>query len=320
MARAGYGDLEVGAETSSVQAVHPVGTEAAPGIAFSTDTDVGLYRAGANQLGVSVSGTGQVVIVDGALQPVTTNDIDLGTADLQFKNAWFDGALEADAITVGGVSVATGTNATTFTITAVSDDDTVYPVFVTGTSGSNAAEVDTGFTFNPSTNVLTAPGEIDAASLDISGDADIDGTMEADAYTVDGATLAEYISDTVGAMVGSNTETNIAVTYDDSDNTLDFVVASDLNTTGTAAGLSATLAVASGGTGITSLGTGVATFMGTPSSANLRSALTDETGTGGAVFATSPTLVTPVLGTPASGNLTNCTNAGKTVGFIIAMA
>ena len=43
MARAGYGDLEVGAETSSVQAVHPVGTAAAPGIAFSTDTDVGLY-------------------------------------------------------------------------------------------------------------------------------------------------------------------------------------------------------------------------------------------------------------------------------------
>jgi len=35
--------------------------------------------------------------------------------------------------------------------------------------------------------------------------------------------------------------------------------------------------------------------------------LTDETGTGSAVFATSPTLVTPVLGTPSSGTLTNCT-------------
>ena len=151
MARAGYGDLEVGAETSSVQAVHPVGSAAAPGIAFSTDTDVGLYRAGANQLGISVSGTGQVAIIDGVLQPITTNDIDLGTASLQFKNAY------------------------------------------------------------------------------------IDGTIEADAYTVAGTALNEYIADTIGAMVTSNTETNVTVTYDDGDNTLDFVVASDLDTSGNAA-------------------------------------------------------------------------------------
>ena len=72
-------------------------------------------------------------------------------------------------------------------------------------------------------------------------------------------------------------------------------------------GVTGTLPVGNGGTGITSLGSNVATFLGTPSSANLRSALTDETGTGGAVFATSPTLVTPALGTPASGTLTNCT-------------
>jgi len=68
-----------------------------------------------------------------------------------------------------------------------------------------------------------------------------------------------------------------------------------------------TLPVANGGTGITSLGTGVATFLGTPSSANLAAALTDETGTGANVFATSPTLVTPILGTPTSATLTNAT-------------
>lgn len=56
------------------------------------------------------------------------------------------------------------------------------------------------------------------------------------------------------------------------------------NTTGTAAGLSATLAVASGGTGVTT-----------------------STGTGSTVLSTSPTLVTPALGTPSSGTLTNCT-------------
>lgn len=63
------------------------------------------------------------------------------------------------------------------------------------------------------------------------------------------------------------------------------------NTTGT-------LAIAKGGTGITSFGTGIDTFLGTPSSANLRAALTDETGTGSAVFATSPTIATPTLTAP----------------------
>jgi hypothetical protein len=72
--------------------------------------------------------------------------------------------------------------------------------------------------------IFKASGEIAATSLDISGDVDVDGTLEADAITVNGATLAETISDTVGAMVGSNTETGIAVSYDDSDNTLDFVI------------------------------------------------------------------------------------------------
>jgi hypothetical protein len=80
---------------------------------------------------------------------------------------------------------------------------------------------------------------------------------------------------------------------------------------------SATLTNATGlpiATGVSGLGTGVATFLATPSSANLRSALTDETGTGSAVFATSPTLVTPVLGTPTSATLTNATGLPLTTG------
>lgn len=47
--------------------------------------------------------------------------------------------------------------------------------------------------------------------------------------------------------------------------------------------------------GVTGLGTGVATFLATPSSANLASALTDETGTGAAVFGTAPTISNPTL-------------------------
>jgi hypothetical protein len=77
---------------------------------------------------------------------------------------------------------------------------------------------------------FTITGELDAATLDISGNADIDGTLEADAYTVDGTALNEYIADTVGAMVTGNTETGITVTYQDSDNTLDFATSGTAST------------------------------------------------------------------------------------------
>jgi hypothetical protein len=64
-------------------------------------------------------------------------------------------------------------------------------------------------------------------------------------------------------------------------------------------------------TGISGLGSGVATFLATPSSANLAAAVTNETGSGALVFATSPTLVTPALGTPASGVVTNLTGTAS---------
>jgi hypothetical protein len=54
--------------------------------------------------------------------------------------------------------------------------------------------------------------------------------------------------------------------------------------------ISGTLPVENGGTGITSFGSGVATWLGSPSSENLAAAITDETGTGSLVFAYSPSL------------------------------
>jgi hypothetical protein len=88
----------------------------------------------------------------------------------------------------------------------------------------------------------------------------------------------------------------------------------------TSAALAANALVIGGGAGAapatTTTGTGILTWLGTPSSANLASAVTDETGSGSLVFATSPTLVTPVLGTPTSGTLSNCTVDGTySVGF-----
>ena len=74
-----------------------------------------------------------------------------------------------------------------------------------------------------SLGTITSAG-LTTTALDISGNADIAGTLEADAYTVDGATLAEYITDTTGAMFSSNTESGITVTFQDGDNTIDLSV------------------------------------------------------------------------------------------------
>lgn len=73
-------------------------------------------------------------------------------------------------------------------------------------------------------------------------------------------------------------------------------------------------------TGISGLGTGVATFLATPTSANLRTVVSDETGTGALVFGssptidtptlTSPTMTAPVLGTVTSGVISACTSSG----------
>jgi hypothetical protein len=79
------------------------------------------------------------------------------------------------------------------------------------------------------------------------------------------------------------------------------------NITGTASGLTAGNVTTNANLTGAITSTGNATSLGSFSSANLLGALTDETGTGSAVFATSPTLVTPILGTPTSATLTNAT-------------
>ena len=73
-------------------------------------------------------------------------------------------------------------------------------------------------------------------------------------------------------------------------------------------------------TGVAGLGSNVAVFLETPSSANLRNAVTDETGFGALVFATSPTLVTPVLGvaTATSVNKVNFTEPASNATLTIA--
>jgi len=173
-----------------------------------------------------------------------------------------------------------------------------YPVSkVLGTSDTIIVSRPDGSTFNINSSISTS-----TTGVTITGTLAVSG-----AFTVGGITLAETIADTVGAMVTSNTESGITVAYVDGDNTLDFTVGTlNQNTTGNAA----TVTTNANLTGhVTSSGN--AAVLGSFSSAQLKAALTDETGSGIAVFATSPALVTPALGTPASGVMTNATGTAS---------
>ncbi len=168
-----------------------------------------------------------VVDIDGAVDMATTLTVggEVTAASLDISgNVDIDGTLETDALSLNGTAV-----------TATAADINLIDGITNGTViASKAIITDSNKDITGGRNI-TISGELDAGSLDISGDADIDGTLEADAITIGGITLAETISDTVGAMVSSNTETNITVTYQDSDNTLDFAFSGSADTTGNAA-------------------------------------------------------------------------------------
>ena len=96
-------------------------------------------------------------------------------------------------------------------------------------------------------------------------------------------------------------------TYATSAGIATYASSAGIATYATSAGIATNVTTNANLTGhVTSVGN--AAVLGSFSSSKLATALTDETGSGSAVFATSPTLVTPVLGTPTSGNLSNCTN------------
>jgi len=208
--------------------------------------------------------------------------------------------------TLDGVTLATGNRILIKNQTTQSQNG-VYTVNATGaptraTDYDSTPEVDAGdFIFVEGgtvngktgwvqTNVITTIETDAIAFTQFSGS----GTYSAGTgLTLTGTTFSINTATTVDTST-SQTLTN--KTINGSNNTITNVSLTS--------GVTGTLPVANGGTGITSLGTGVATFLGTPSSANLISAITDETGTGSLVFATSPTLVTPTLGAATATSIT----------------
>ena len=204
-------------------ALSNVGDVQLDSIAGDGDTNTSITFSGSDVITITAGGDAQFTFNNGSILPSTDNDIDLGSSSYEFKDAYFDGtvttdALVADTADINGGSVDGATLGTNSAITqAVIDNVNI--------NGATIGHTDDTDLITLADGVVTVAGELDATTLDISGNADIDGTLEADAYTVDGTALATYIRDTVGTnMVSSNTESGITVTYDTTNDNIDFAI------------------------------------------------------------------------------------------------
>ena len=201
----------------------------------STASELNLIDGGTSR-GTTAVASGDGILINDAGTMAMTNVDTVSTYFASHSvgggNIVTTGALDTGSITSGFGTIDTGASAITTTGLISGGSLDIDDVLINGTTIGHTDDTDL---MTVADGVLTVAGELDAATLDISGNADIDGTLEADAYTVDGTALNEYIADTVGAMVSSNTETGITVTYQDGDNTIDFVVGTlNQDTTGTA--------------------------------------------------------------------------------------
>ena len=204
-------------------ALSNVGAVQLDSIAGDGDTNTSITFSGSDVITITAGGDAQFTFNNGSILPSTDNDIDLGSSSYEFKDAYFDGtvttdALVADTADINGGSVDGATLGTNSAITqAVIDNVNI--------NGATIGHTDDTDLITLADGVVTVAGELDATTLDISGNADIDGTLEADAITVNGTALATFVRDTVGTnMVSSNTESGITVTYDTTNDNIDFAI------------------------------------------------------------------------------------------------
>jgi len=164
-------ELTVAASQTSITSVH------ATDLIIGEDSQTAIDFGTPNEIDFKADNAARLTLTSSALYPVTNNQIDLGTSSLEFKDAYFDGTVTADAFAgplTGDVTgnADTATVATTVTITdneSTNEDNAI--IFTAGgdvDGGNIGLESDGTLTYNPSTGKITATGFIGA----LTGNAD----------------------------------------------------------------------------------------------------------------------------------------------------
>jgi len=298
-----------------------------------TTTLAGTLTYGGTTLAATATGTGGMVLQNSAFLSAP-----LLSAPTTIGGTFNSPTLSAPIL--GTPASGTLTNCTSLPVsTGISGLGTGVATFLATPSSSNLAsavtdETGTGSLVFQNAPFLSAPtlsspvingGRLNAST--ISAPTVINGTLNAS--TLSAPTLTGTV--TAGGSVGTNgyylqtTGTGVQWAAVTTGSVAFSTLTGGTNTSaamvvGTGASIAATgsgtiTATAAPLAGISGLGTGVSTFLGTPSSANLAAALTDETGTGSVVFQNSPFLSAPTLSTPVinGGTLNASTISAPTI-------
>ena len=143
----------------------------------------------------------QLILTDGALTPGTNAILDLGTDALEFKDAYFDGTVEADAITIGGTAIGS-----------------IYSPIAGGSSivttgALNSGSITSGFgTIDTGSSAITTTGLISGGSLDIDNVL-IDGTTIGHTDDTDLITLADGSVTVAGDLTLTSTDAVLEMTH-----------------------------------------------------------------------------------------------------------
>ena len=172
-------------------------------IDFETADEIHFYAANAHQ----------VKLVDGAIVPVTDNDIDLGTSSLEFKDAYFDGTVTSDAFAgpltgdvtgnVSGSSGSTTGNAATATI--LLNARTIGGVSFDGAANINLPGVNSAGNQNTTGNAATATAA---------------DTIKTVSDATDDSFFLTFVSDNNGSATAEALKTDAGITYNPSTDTL----------------------------------------------------------------------------------------------------
>ena len=154
---------------------------------------------------VDVSGTAtqQFRLEDGAIVPITDNDIDLGTSSVEFKDAYFDGNVTLDGLVIGSATAITDVDTDLSSVSA--SDDTVASAKAIKTyvdAQVTASDLDFSGDSGGSQSI-----DLDSQSLTLTGGTGIDTTGSAQ-------TMTFAIDSTVATLTGSQTLTNKVIDVD----------------------------------------------------------------------------------------------------------